>query len=360
MKNSLSHLSFIFILLLGCSDLAVTEKSSGSVEKQGNLGAARLAYDCVTATMSGGKKWTYKVGFVSNLQEKIALSISSSETLNGKNHVEAFGQINLSKVTTDTFLLPGKAKVKLVQLGARKSIEVEHYSTNLTASAENGWCKTLQLAEDSNQNTSQYGWVKAKSATLLNGVWKADPTLNPGIKTKLKFEASPLWGDTDDKMFGFLYLQTSCMELIDLGVNDHILSKTPIGGLEPKFSKLLAFIDLISMAVSLYKSYQCASNPTSINRQETIYWKSIDWNKEPIYVYPQAVAHDPAVKFKLCNDRPGTKYNVAEIQRDFQPVGYLCVKHWRTVGNTPEFIEVKSVDVSGNRGSEWIRFNKIE
>jgi hypothetical protein len=359
MKNSLSHLSLIFILLLGCSDLEVTGKSNASVDKQGNLGAARLAYDCVTATMSGGKKWTYKVGFISNLQEKIALSISSSETIQGKNNVETFGQINLSKVTTDTFLLPGKAKVKLVQLGARKSIEVEHYSTNLTASAENGWCKTLQLAEDSNQNTSQYEWVKAKSATLLNGVWKADPTLNPEIKTKLKFQASPLWGDTDDKMFGYLYLQTSCLELTDLGANDYIVGKTPIGGVEVK-SKLLAFIDLISTVFALYKSYRCASHPTSINHLETVYWKSGDWSKEPIRVYPEAIPRDPAVKFRLCNDRPGTKYNVAEIQRDFQPVGYLCVKHWRTVGNTPEFIEVKSVDVSGNRGSDWIRFNKIE
>jgi hypothetical protein len=360
MKNAIYHLSFLLILLLGCSDLQISEEANDSVEKKGNFGAARLAYDCVTATMSGGKKWTYKVGFISNLQEKVALSISSSEMINGKNNIETFGQINLSKVSTDTFLLSGKAKVKLVQLGARKSIEVNHYSTNLTASAENGWCKTLQLAEEHNQNISQYQWIKAKSAILLNGVWKADPTLNPNIKTKLKFEASPLWGDTDDKMFGFLYLQTSCLELVDLGINDYIVSQTPIGGLKPKTSRLLALIDLISMADSLYRSYQCASHPTSINRQETIYWKSGDWSKEPIYVYPEAVAHDPAVKFKLCNDGSNTKYNIAEIQRNNQPVGYLCVKHWRTVGNTPEFIEVKSVDVSGNRGSDWIRFNKVE
>lgn len=351
------RLLFILIFLVSCSEVISESVDTQSVNK--NYGkSAKLAYDCVTSTIdSNGKKWTYKVGFISNLQPSVSLLISSSQSINGKNQTENFGSISLNKIDTDTFSDRHKATVKLIQNGANKSIEVSHHSKNLLARKENGWCRTLQLSENQPEQGSvpTYTIQKASSVIALNGLWQPDTLLNPQQGSYLKFDANMGWANTRDQILGQIGFQGVCNHLIDLGANEYTAGKafnTP-----ETSSRLLALLDAIGIFVELYRGFRCAQNPNlRIERMGLIYWKSIDWEREPIYV---GTAHDPKLKFKLCADRVGSKFLVGElIAGDYSPTGYLCIKHYPTTGNTREFIEVKAVDKTGLNGSDWLRFTK--
>lgn len=110
----------------GDVDLGINGESKGFGQ------AANVIYTCEVSTLgSDGTKWSYQTDEIMNLMRGIQLTVFQNE--------QRYGPLNLNKVNTDTFS-DGNLTVRLVQVGAGKSIEVEHRNTSLFAHAENGWC----------------------------------------------------------------------------------------------------------------------------------------------------------------------------------------------------------------------------
>jgi hypothetical protein len=149
-------ISIICIFLLCCADLHNDTKiSTLPVDKSSTLDT-RLAYDCVTSTIDvNQKKWTYRVAFLSldQAQKEIFLNVSSSQLVDGKALVQNFEQLTLSRRGEYHFSLDHRVTLKFVRLENRYSIYVNHESTGLEARPENGWCKTLQLSKNKENQT---------------------------------------------------------------------------------------------------------------------------------------------------------------------------------------------------------------
>ena len=114
------------------------EASSDLNDKTGGS-AAQIVYECMNATItSAGVKWSYHVPQIMNLMNSIQLQVNKSET--GSSVNELIGTYSLNKIGTDTFSNQNLV-VKLRQVGAKKSIQVQHGSLGLTIRPENGWCR---------------------------------------------------------------------------------------------------------------------------------------------------------------------------------------------------------------------------
>ena len=128
---------YVLVLLFcsyACSDGDIDFGHNGESKSFGQ--AANVIYSCEVSTLgSDGTKWSYQTDEIMNLMRSIQLVVYQNE--------QRYGPLNLNKVNTDTFS-DGNLTVRLVQVGAGKSIEVEHRNTSLFARAENGWCSAKQ------------------------------------------------------------------------------------------------------------------------------------------------------------------------------------------------------------------------
>jgi len=122
----------IFSLTFGCADIGGVDEGDPFETK--SFGAsANIYYDCKTSTRSpDGAQWSYHTKEVMNLMGSVSVHVTRD--------TDDFGYVTLSKVDTDTFS-DGNVTLRLVQLGAHKSIEIQHKRVDLFASAENGRCE---------------------------------------------------------------------------------------------------------------------------------------------------------------------------------------------------------------------------
>ena len=122
----------LFSQAFGCADIASMDE--GDLFETKSFGAsANIYYDCKTSTRSSdGAQWSYHTKEVMNLMSSVSVHVMRD--------ADDFGHVSLSKVDTDTFS-DGNVTLRLVQLGAHKSIEIQHKRVELFASAENGRCE---------------------------------------------------------------------------------------------------------------------------------------------------------------------------------------------------------------------------
>lgn len=150
-------ISFIAFISLACSDLVDNQGNQVENQKATNKENQNfnVAYDCITATIdSNGKEWTYTVPFLNPNENEIWLTVSTKEIVNGQSIQDEFNDLILSKVGNNQYILANRIQVTLVDLPNRKSIEVDHFSMQLKAKAENGWCQTINLPNASNHQSS--------------------------------------------------------------------------------------------------------------------------------------------------------------------------------------------------------------
>lgn len=130
-SRSLIVLSALLTLIsVACADLEDMDQMS--TEKNSFGASQHVYYSCETATIdSNGSKWVYQTDEIMNLMDRVQLRVMQDQN--------DYGVHTLPKIATDTFS-DGNLKVRLVQRGSEKSIEVQHQNTGLFASAANGWC----------------------------------------------------------------------------------------------------------------------------------------------------------------------------------------------------------------------------
>ena len=122
----------LFSVSLGCADIESMDEGN-QFETKSFGASANIYYDCKTSTRSpDGAQWSYHTKEVMNLMSSVSVHVTRD--------ADDFGYVSLSKVDTDTFS-DGNVTLRLVQLGAHKSIEIQHKRVELFASAENGRCE---------------------------------------------------------------------------------------------------------------------------------------------------------------------------------------------------------------------------
>ena len=150
---------------LACSDPVNTYKddaSSSSASKYHYGESSKVAYNCITATVdANGTKWSYHVPEIMNLMDVISISVIKSEkqTSNQSVRPQKMPVVFLNKVNRDEFSNQNLT-VRLQNVSdGRKSISVMHRELgNLTASAENGWCKSSYTQTGPNEFMESPHW----------------------------------------------------------------------------------------------------------------------------------------------------------------------------------------------------------
>ncbi len=313
--------------------------------------SARVIYDCVTGTTAAsGVKWTYKTPAIMNLLDFITVEVSKSESEApcARPKVESFGSIILNKTATDTFS-NGNITVTLTQVGAKKSIGVTHGSVGVTARAENGWCRSSRV-ESVEPDTSTHVW-NMKSYEALNGQWRPDPRFAPN-GTTIEFDSLVNIPQDRQALYGYMTYYGTCRTRLDLNSTNYFDNVDPrnpgdrLSRISRGHKGFVMLLDIVVMALEVWKTVSCNSNPNEIRKQS----KVIEWlynknNKFPMW-------------FKnACASRQGDQVMYAHVPEPYNgSSAYLCATHWPARDGQPEAIELLSSGTSSDQLNEWIRF----
>lgn len=149
---------------IACADMSDVDLSEAYVKTFNQ--SAKVVYRCEVQTIiADGSAWRYQTDEIMNLMEDVKLTVS--------HDYETYGPFSLPKIDTDTFS-DGNLTIKLVQLGAKKSISVDHSNMSLFARAENGWCSSMETDRYEDQPADHWGDADQNRQDNLPGERRLD------------------------------------------------------------------------------------------------------------------------------------------------------------------------------------------
>jgi len=141
-------------LAAGCD--GVEDEGAFDVEGDDRLDnkAARIWYQCQTATDQGASRWSYKTSFFNNSAQYVHVLAQKDGN--------SFEPVMLTKIGTNTWSDNERITVRIEQKSTNdpktngtKGIRVDHHTMNWTASSANSWCEVDDRDADGDYCASQ-------------------------------------------------------------------------------------------------------------------------------------------------------------------------------------------------------------
>lgn len=374
--HSLSLYLGFSLFFLACSDpVALKGTSSSPSQTKYNYGeSSKIYYECATATNVGNQtKWTYHVKEIMNLMSAVQVTITKSQQTPSGPARENWNLL-LQKQTTDTFA-NSNLTVQLKQMGARKSMEVNHHSAGIFARAENGWCtQSSKLGQvgptnDPYERDSERWTGTLQDHQSVHGLWTPDPSFFQASEGTLG--AHQLWinlnPSSEDREVGWIRYRSKCKALLDLGMDTYMQTgsnrrtrlsqaegyRQPTGRLG-KRGFLFLMLDIIDFLVNVYEVHRCHTNPeTMVEKVVSVTWTMND----PRGIL--GISDIPRWFIDACASRQGINPLYAMVGL-YQGDGYLCMTHWdEKAGQRKRSIEILSSGLSREEMGTWMRFNYV-